>query len=250
MPSRAADTCIRARWSPSRNGRPPYTRTVSNAARPRSTASSSARQNWFVHRHDPAPRQPRPRSQRHARTRTGSTNGAPDQLEQRPRLDERLLDLRLRVGVPDRSRRRPKVVDAPLGDRECPDRQREVEVAVRVEPARARPSRRRGRPVRARQCDRALRSSARRSPSRPGRRRPISSENPIPSRSVALNRGDEVDDARERSLGHQLRPVARCPGTQTPRERSFRSRSTIIVFSAASFSEARRSRPSRAGVCP
>ena len=40
--SRSAEPRIGARWSSILNGRPPYTRSVSNAARPRRSASSSA----------------------------------------------------------------------------------------------------------------------------------------------------------------------------------------------------------------
>src|SRR5204863_50541 len=54
--------------------------------------------------------------------------------QQRPGLDPGLLDLRGRVGVPDDAAPDPEV-DAPIGDREGADRQPQLEVAVRVDPA-------------------------------------------------------------------------------------------------------------------
>ena len=138
-----------------------------------------------------------------------------------------------RNGVPDDAAADPEV-DAPVCDRERADREREVEVAVRAGSCRARPSTLRGRPARAPRCGRWPRSSARRSPSRRG-------TSPRAARSATRPRGACPRRARR---GARRRPaVARVissghvtePGSQT-RDRSFRSRSTIITCSAASFS--------------
>ena len=57
-----------------------------------------------------------------------------DRVEQRARLRPRLLDLGRRIGVPDDAAADPEVNRA-VGDREGADRQREVEVAVPVDPS-------------------------------------------------------------------------------------------------------------------
>ena len=57
-----------------------------------------------------------------------------DRVEERARLRPRLLDLRRRIGVPDDAAADPEMNRA-LGDREGPDREREVEVTVPVDPA-------------------------------------------------------------------------------------------------------------------
>ena len=92
-----------------------------------------------------------------------------------------------------------------IGER--PDREREIEVAVRARRRRAPPSRRHARRARARRCDRAPRSSAPLSPTRPGRRRSGAPPSPTPGAEPTLDGRDEMADACERTLGHELRPA-------------------------------------------
>ena len=127
----------------------------------------------------------------------------------------------------------------PVGDRERPDREREVEVAVPADPPERAHRRAAAHRLELGDRGRPPRSSARPSPSRRGTSPRGSRRARLPSRSVpstvetmcstpassrvAMSSGQRTD-----------------PGSQT-RERSLRSRSTIITCSAASFSDARSS---------
>ena len=117
-------------------------------------------------------------------------------------------------------------------DGEGADRQREVEVAVRRRRGRARPSRRRGRPARARRSGRAPRSSGAPVTEPPGKTASSSSARPTSGRSVPSTVETRcVTPASSRSTSSSGQRTD--PGSQT-RARSLRSRSTIIMCSAAS----------------
>ena len=103
-------------------------------------------------------------SQSRAAMRMPPSRGSPAPAEQppqeRPRLHQRLLDLLAGVGVPHDPAAHPEV-DLAARDREGTDREAQVEVAVGVDAADARPSRRRGRRARAGRCARSPPASVR-----------------------------------------------------------------------------------------
>ena len=66
------------------------------------------------------------------RPAAGRASTGSERRQERARLHPRLLDLGLGVGVPDDAAADPEV-DPALGDRKRPDRERELEVAVRAQ---------------------------------------------------------------------------------------------------------------------
>ena len=207
-----------------RNGRPPYTRTVSKAARPRRSASSSGRSTGWSD--GTTPRPPSATASR-LTARTGSRSGisgsgAPIAGQQRARLHERLLDLGVRIGVPDDPAADPEV-DPVLGDRERPDRQREVEVAVRVHAADG--AHRGAAADRLESGDVVDRGDLRRAGDRAARERrleQLGQPDPLPERP--LDRGDQVLHARQLVLVPSAPASGRCPARTRARGRSARGR--------------------------
>ena len=110
-PMLSADAVSRSRCASSRNGRPPYTLRVSKAARPRSSASSSARMTASSGSTSPRPDAASARGSR-GRHRLG--HSGPDRFEQRTRLRPGLLELGRRIGVPDDTASHPEM-DRPVG---------------------------------------------------------------------------------------------------------------------------------------
>ena len=169
-----------------------------------------------------------------AHGRLGCATGRADRAQQRIGLDPRLGDLRLRDRSPRRRRRRPRGGCAPRRSRTCgssaPGRGRRCRRR-----GRALPSTRHGRPARAR----AIRSTAAifGAPviDPPGNVARRSSARPTPSRSVpsTVETMCSTPASARVAISSGQRTL---PGSQT-RERSLRSRSTIITCSAASFAE-------------
>ena len=128
-----------------------------------------------------------------------------DELEQRPGLDERLLDLGLGLRVPDDPAADPEMDPAP-GDGERANRQREVEVSVRVD-ASERPHRRAATDRLERRDvveSRDLRRAGHGAAGEHGVDQ-LCEADVLPQ--MTLDRRDEVDDAGERTLRHQLGPA-------------------------------------------
>ena len=128
-----------------------------------------------------------------------------DRGEERPRLRPRLLDLRLRLRVPDDAAADPEM-DPVLGDRERPDRQRQVEVAVAADDAER--AHRRAAADGLERGDQVERGDLRRAGDGAAgerRRQQLGEPDLLPQRS--LDGRDEVGDAGELALDHQLRPA-------------------------------------------
>ena len=176
---------------------------------------------------------------------TPASIGCADRGEQRPRLRPRLLDLGLGLGVPDDAAADPEM-DPLLGDRERADRQRELEVAVRRGPCRARPSTRRGRRARARRSGRRAAIFGAPVTEPPGNVAASSSARPTSLAQRSLDRRDEVRDAGELALDHQLRPAHASPARRRGRGRCARGRRS----SRARPRPSRPRRARRAGACP
>ena len=145
------------------------------------------------------------------RARTGLAPGAPgdprcaDRTQEWIGLDPRFVDLRLWIRVPDDAATDPEV-NAPLRDGERPDRQREIEVAVPVDP-----SERAHRSTASDRFDlgdqvhgRDLRSTRDR-PARERRAEKLGETDALTQRP--LDRRDHVLDTRERPCCHQLGPT-------------------------------------------
>ena len=154
--------------------------------------------------------------------------------QQRSRLHPGLLDLAGRIGVPHDAASDPEV-DLAVGDRERADGEREIEVAVRVHAARATPI----------DAPRPTGSSSAMSSSAllfgqpvmepPGSVASSSFVSPTSSRSspsTVATRCDTPASWRSTSISGQ-----RTLPTAHTRERSLRSRSTIMTCSAASFAD-------------
>ena len=128
--------------------------------------------------------------------------------QQRPRLDPRLLDLGLGIGVSRRCRRRPTGARGPPPARRCgssaPGRSRRPGAATPSAPIDA------PRPTGSSAAIRSTRRDLRRARHRAaGEVAPSISASVASSRSRALDRRDEMRDARELALLHQLRPADR-----------------------------------------
>ena len=125
--------------------------------------------------------------------------------------------------------RRPPRDGSPLRDRERPDRQRQVEVAVRIDPADR--SHRRAAPDRLERCDVVDGGDLGRTRDRSAREgRPRISARPTPGRRRPSTVVTHVRDARELALFEQLRPAngsrarRRARGRSAPGRRSSRAR--------------------------
>ena len=137
---------------------------------------------------------------------------------------------------------------APVGDRERPDRQRELEVAVAVHaPERAH---RRAATDRLERRDRVDRGDLRRAGDRAaGEGRLEQVGEPDAGAQASLDERDHVLDARERLRGHQLRPPHASRRGRRARGRCARGRRSSRARRRPSRSRGAR-RPSRPGACP
>ena len=170
------------------------------------------------------------RNERHA---TGVAIRRADRREQRTGLDPRLLDLVERIGVPDDAASDPEM-DRVVGDGEGANRECQVDVAVRVDaPERAHRRAATDRLECGDHAERAIFGQPVTDP--PGSTASRSSVRPTSSRSSASTVATRcVTPASSRSASSSGQRTVPARAT---RARSFRSRSTIITCSAASFAD-------------
>ena len=170
-----------------------------------------------------------------------------DRSEQRPAFVHDSSTSADGIGVPDDAAADPEM-DAPVGDREGADRERQLEVAVAVHPPER--THRRAASDGLERRDQVDRGDLRRTRHRAaGERRREQLRQPDPGPQRALDGRDHVLDAGQSAASPSAPASARIRGTHT-RERSLRSRSTIITCSAASFEDSRSSSPPPSGRVP